>query len=637
MPAGLACGALAALCAAAAHGAGNPAIENVLVTGTLAPQEALTASVSVLDSEQIRALNKTRVADLLKTLPGLLVEEQGGPGGLSAVSIRGGEANFTLVMVDGVAVNDPTNARGGSFDFSNINPDTVDRIEVVRGAQSAIYGSDALAGVINIITRQPAQGHHQQARAEWGQHDYANASASALGAEGALDYVVELASRDDGEPEPGSTRNTDNANLRLGWQVSESQQLRFGYRYLDGKRTSYPEQSGGEQYALFDALDDSHYTQDVLSMDWGAQLSSRWRSTVTASRFEQQEDYTSPGIFPYFEVPPNAADTKFTRDQLRWINTVQIATGYEANIGADYRRDDGNSDGYLEFFGERAPTDFALQRDTRGVFADLVATPLEALLLHTSLRYDDPDDFDSETSWQAGAKYHLGAGVTAAANWGEAYKLPSFFALGHALVGNPDLQPEQGESADLGLAWEANDALTLGATAFNNDFRDLVDFDNDTFRNVNRKHVQTSGVELQAQWWPLESLSLRNQATYTDIDVKNEDTVLTGRPNWTASVVASWQIAAQWQTALDYLYGGQQWASSRHTGEQVTAELDAYHRVDWVLQWQLAPAWQLQFAVDNVLDERYQTAVGFNAPQRQVRLGVVFSHDASPVARGGSD
>jgi len=617
---------LLVLASGAARAARAPAIENVLVTGSLAPREALTSSLSVLDARQIQALNKTTVADLLKTLPGLLVEEQGGPGGLTAVSIRGGESNFTLVMVDGVAVNDPTNVRGGSFDFSHINPNSVDRIEVVRGAQSAIYGSDALAGVINIITRRPSQGHGQQARVEWGQHGYADVGASAFGREDDVDYAVELYRRDDGEPVPGSSRDSDNANLRLGWQVSEAQQLRLGLRYLDGERASYPEQGGGEAYAVLDALDRSDFTQDIASLEWGAQLSAQWRSTLTGSRFRQDERYRSPGIFPYAEVPPNAADTTFTRDQLRWINTVQFARVYEANIGADFRREDGQSDGYVEFAGQRAPTDFALDRDTRGVFADLSATPVAALLLHTSLRYDDPDDFDSETSAQAGARYTAGGGVTLAANWGEAYKLPSFFALGHALVGNPDLKPEQGESRDLGVSWAARDTLRLGVTGFDNDFRDLVDFDDETFRNVNRQHVQTRGVELQADWQPAQGLDLRGQATYTDIDVKNEDTVLTARPQWTASVVAQWRFAEQWDTALDYLYSGEQWASSRHTGEQVTERLNDYHRLDWVLRWQAAPAWQLQLSVDNVLDERYETAVGFYAPQREVRLGVTFNN-----------
>ena len=604
----------------------NKAIEDVLVTGAYSPQPALTSSVSVLNSEQIAALNKTTLADLLKTLPGILVEEQGGPGGLTAVSIRGGEANFTLVLLDGVEVNDPTNFRGGGFDFANLNPSMVDRIEVVRGAQSSIYGSDALAGVINIITRRPQEGHTQDVRLEGGEHDYYDLGASALGSLGDFSYTVQLASRDDGEPVPNSTRKSDSANLRLGWRSVSGHDLNIGYRYLDGTRKTYPEQSGGPKYALIDTLDRSDYTQKILSLDWAIQVSSIWRSAIVANRFEAEDSYKSPGISPFFEVPPNAADTDFTRDRLQWVNSLQLTEDYTVSIGADYRHEDGESDSYLEFFGERSPTDFDLDRDASGFFTDLTASPLEALLLQGSVRYDDPDDFDSETTWKAGAKYTPGGGVTLAANWGEAYKLPSFFALGNALVGNPELQPEQGESWDIGVAWESNDSLRLEVTWFDNDFRDLVDFDDETFRNVNRKNVQTSGVELQADWQALAAVSLRTQATYTDIDVKNDNTALTGRSDWTASAVVQWRIDDKWDAALDYQYVGEQWASSRHTGEQVTGELDDYHRLDWVLRWQLVRAWELQLSVDNILDESYETAVGFFAPSREFRLGVRFSN-----------
>ncbi len=614
------------LTAGGASAAVNSIMEDVLITGTLAPQRALTSSVSVLDSQQIKALNKTTVADLLKTLPGLLVEEQGGPGGLTAVSIRGGESNFTLVLVDGIAVNDPTNSRGGGFDFANLNPNMVDRIEVVRGAQSAIYGSDALAGVINIITRKPTQGHNQDVYVELGEHDYSEVGLSALGSLGDVNYTLELATRDDGEPVPGSSRENNSANLRLGWQPVVGHDINLGYRYLDGDRKSYPEQSGGPQYSLFDEQDKSDYTQKIVYLGWAAQISSAWRSALTANRFEAKDRYQSPGISPYFEVPPNSADTDFTRDHLQWVNSLQLAQGYSVDVGADYRHEDGQSEGFIEYFGDLNPTDFDLDRDTSGFFAGITASPTDALLLQGSLRYDSPEGFDSETSFQAGVQYTVGSGVAVAANWGEAYKLPSFFALGHALVGNPDLKPEQGESWDLGVTWEAADALRLAATVFHNDFRDLVDFDDETFRNVNRNNVQTRGLELQVDWQPLTAFSLRSQATYTDIDVKNEDTVLTGRPEWTASVVAQWHITEQLNAALDYVYTGQQWAASRHTGAEVTQELHDFGRLDWVLRWQPVAAWQVELSVDNLLNEHYETAVGFSASQRELRIGVMFSH-----------
>ncbi len=602
------------------------ALENVLVTGAYAPQSELTSSVSVLDAQQIRALNKRTISDLLKTLPGLLVEEQGGPGGLTAVSIRGAESNFTLVLLDGVPVNDPTNFRGGGFDFANLNSSLVERIEVVRGAQSAVYGSDALAGVINIITRRPEVGHQQEVYAQWGEDNFSDIGFSAMGKAGALDYTLEIASRDDGDAVEGSGRETGSANLRLGWQLTDAHRLSASYRYLDGERTSYPEQGGGPEFALSDELDESDYEDQIVALSWDAQVTEQWRSTLSASRFDHEEQYFSPGIVPYDAVPPNAADTDFQRDQLQWVNTIGLAEGYQLNLGADYRDEEGDSEGYLEFYGFQFPTDFEMDRASRGVFASLSAQPIDDFLLQGSARYDDPDDFDSETSINVGGSYFFAGGFSVAANWGEAFKLPSFFALGHPLVGNLDLKPELATSWDVGVAWESGDRLRLEVTYFDNDYEDLVDFDSDEFRNVNRKNIETSGVELQANWQVLAGLSLSAQATYTDIDVKGEDTVLTGRPEWSAGAVAQWQFAEHWNTALNYQYTGEQWAVSRHTDPAVTKELDDFHRLDWSLRWQPLVAWQLQLSVDNLLDVSYETSVGFPAPERAVRVGVRFSH-----------
>lgn len=601
-------------------------IESVLVTGTYAPAGALTSAVSVLEEQQIRALNKRTLAGLLKTLPGVLVEEQGGPGGLTAVSIRGGEANFTLVLLDGVPLNDPTNFRGGGFDFADLGAALIERIEVVRGAQSAIYGSDALAGVINIITRRPPQDHVQQLQTEVGEDDYSDISFSAQGRFGGLDYSAELASRDDGEPVKGSERDSDRASLRLGWQLTRDHRVNAAYYYLDGNRASYPEQSGGPEYALRDDLDRSDYKNQVWSLGWSARVNDYWRSQLTGSHLKREEDYTSPGIDPYFDVPPNGTVTDFRRNDLQWVNALQSGDAFRLNLGADYRDEDGDSSGYVEYFGQSLPTDFELDRSTVGVFADASITPAQGLLLQGALRYDDPEDYDSETSVHIGASYDLTSQLRVAINRGEGFKLPSFFALGHALVGNPALQPEKATTWDLGLAWEASRQLRLEATWFQNEFDDLVDFDEESFRNVNRSDVETSGVELQGSWQPLDRFSLSGQATYTDLDVKNEPTVLTGRPDWTAGLVGQWQVAADWSTVLDYQWVGEQYAVSRHTGQEVVEELGDFHRLDWVLRWQPRDALTLEFSVDNLMDEDYQTAVGFPAPGRSARLGVRLTH-----------
>lgn len=159
-----------------------------------------------------------------------------------------------------------------------------------------------------------------------------------------------------------------------------------------------------------------------------------------------------------------------------------------------------------------------------------------------------------------------------------------------------------------------------------NKYEDLVDFDSATFKNVNRNNIETSGVELQADWAATDALAINGQATWTDIDVKGEDTVLTGRPEWVASLVARWQFTEDWQTSLDYRYTGEQWAISRHTLAEQTTELDDYHRIDWVLHWNPADHWHLQLSADNLLDEDYETSVGFPAPGRSFRFGVRYGN-----------
>lgn len=599
-------------------------LEHTLVTGTYAPLAELTASVSVLEQAQIQALNKRSLSEVLQTLPGLLVEQQGGPGGLTAVSIRGAESNFTLVLLDGVPVNDPTNSRGGGFDFANLNPALVERIEVVRGAQSAVYGSDALAGVINVITQRADAGHQLQLKGEWGEDEFTHYSAGARGAAGDWDYSLAYAYRDDGEPVPGSTRESDNVRLRLGWQPAQGHRLELGYRYLNGNRTTYPEQSGGPLYAVTDDLDSSDYRDEVYSLSWQASLTDSWTSYLVMDRFEHQEDYNSPGILPYTEVPPNGAKTVFRQDRLRWVNTLAIGPDTEINLGADYRNEQADSDGYIEFSAVTFPADYRLDRSTRGVFVSGSSEVFERLLLQGSVRHDDPQGFNAETTFNLGGRYRLTETLSFSANRGDAFKLPSFSALGHPLVGNPDLVPEKASNWDLGLGWQVTDTLYLATCGFLNDYENLVDLDSETFRNVNRKNIETRGVELEMAWQALSSVSLRGQLTYTDIDVQGEDTVLTGRPEWVGALTGTWQLSPSWATTLDYRYTGEQWSSTRYAGFEQSRELDDFHRIDWVLRWAFASDWQARLSADNLLDEEFQTSIGFPAPGRALRVGIEY-------------
>lgn len=633
---GKTCFSAAIFCVTAPHTlAQTTEFEEVLVTGTHAPVSTLTNAVAVLSEQEIDALRKRTVVELLQTLPGVLVEAQGGPGGLTAVSIRGGESNFTLVLLDGVPINDPTNTRGGSVDFANLSADLVERIEVVKGAQSAVYGSDALTGVINIITRTPEAGHQQRAHFEVGEDSYRQTSLSASGSEqlesDSIYYVVELQDKHSAREKISgvrySLRDNRSANLRIGWSQPSKQghAVNASYRFLEGDRASFPEQSGGPLFASANDLELGDSKQRTASLSWAFSPAAYWRSQLSVSRFDFEEAVVSPGIVPFLDVPPLASDSEFTRDLWRWTNTLEISPAFSLQAGVDLRDEEGSSEGFVEFFGAQLPTDFSLSRSTQGAFATALYAPTDALDLQASVRLDDPEDFSSETSAALGIEFRANDMLAVFANWGEAYKLPSFFALGHPLVGNAQLKPEQATTWDAGVRWQPASNVNLEIAGFFNEFRDLIDFDDAAFINVNRNEVESKGAEMQLLWQPSSSVNVRAQATYTDLEVIGEDSVLTGRPDWTAGLSALWQLAPTVSGALDYRYSGKQWSTSLHTGESVTERLGDYHRVDVTLAWRPSKRYQLELMLDNILDENYQGAVGFPGPGRAARVGFRFA------------
>jgi len=611
----------------AAFSSAEDQLETVVVTGSFSPSplSEMTASTTVIDYDELQRLNKQLLSDVLRTVPGLLIEEQGGGGGLTSVSIRGGEANFTQILLDGVALNDPTNSRGGSHDLRNINPYSVARIEIVRGPQSAVYGSDAMAGVVNIISLDPRESRPATLRMEMGERGYRDYGFSASSTMDQLGVAIDLSSRESGEVIEGSRRDIDTVGVRARWQPSQENQLSLQVRHLEGERSSYPEQSGGPLFAVSDALDAGDFRQSTVALGWDSEFGPRWQSRLSGSYFSQAEDYRSPGVFPYSSVPANGSETDFEREQLSWVNTLKLAQSYQLNLGADYRDEQGNSAGYVDV-GVQLPTDYRLARKTTGAFLELRAQPLEALLLQSSVRYDSPDSFDDETTVRLGARFALSSSVTLLTNWGEGFKLPSFFALGHGLVGNPELLPETVSAWDAGIEWQALQSVEITTSAFFNAYDDLIDFDPEAFTNVNRRRVESKGVEWLVHWRPADALTAKMHATYTDIEVVGEDVMLLGRPEWKAGAWLDWQLTPQWRLGFDYAWNGAVPASSLHTGQSVVSVIDDYHRLDWRLSWQPAPVFNAELAVDNLLDANYETAVGFPAPGRMLRLALTWQY-----------
>ncbi|MEZ5564758.1 MAG: TonB-dependent receptor [Gammaproteobacteria bacterium] len=626
--------ALAVLLSSAAVAAdpAPTAAEELIVTGTrLAADEAvLPNATTVLDRFDIEARNPAVASDLLRDVPGLHVN-QPGAGGVTQIFIRGSEPNFTVFMLDGIKVNDPNNTRGGSFDLASLNLANIERVEIVRGPQSSIYGSDGLAGVINFIS-QPGGDHlSANVEVEAGGDEFRRGTIQAGGPVGRdVRFSLQATSRDDGEAVPGSTYEADTVSGRLRITPADNMVANVYARYASMDSSSFPEQSGGPDLAVLRTLDHAEADDYSLGTDLDWTLNDVWSVQAVASLYDRSDEYASPGISPGDQVPPNGAANELDRYNAALRTTVRPGNRLVATFGVDFQRESGDSEGYVDFGpGIRIPNDFALDRDIVGVFAEGRYLVGDQLVLQGSIRHDDPDEVSGETTGKLGAVYTLGNGTTRLrANWGSGFKLPSFFALGSPLVGEPTLKPETSRSVELGVTQTLLDgAAEVGVTVFDNDYRNLIDFDPDTFKNVNRDAVTTRGAEFSGQWALSSTLALRGQATWTDIDVKHTDRELLQRPDWRGGAGLRWTPTERWLLDLNWLYVGDVLDSSIPTG---ILTLNAWNRVDANASWVVTPRLKLTLAVDNLLDSNYQEAVGFPAAGIRPRLGVRYLFGALP-------
>lgn len=601
-------------------------LETIVVTENYAPSSitATAASVTVLDSEALSALNKAQLSDALRTLSGVLIEEQGGAGGLVAVSIRGGEGNFTKILLNGVALNDPTNVRGGSYDLNLLNDLEVDRIEVVKGPQSVIHGSDALAGVIHLVTPKPGATMRPKVSFEGGQDGYSNLRASAGADLGSVGVFVNAGTRDSGDWVAGSERQVDFVNAMAAWSIGQNDDFTAQLHWLEGDRTSYPEQGGGPRLSVSPALERSDYTSELAALTWARDWNASFSSDIKVNSLRYEEQTDSPGIVPYTSVPANGTDAVFKQTTVAWVNTAEFGNNHSLSFGADYRDESGDSKGYLDF-GFLIPTDYRLSRETTGVFLQWRSRLADALDLNLSTRYDDTDQGQNQHTSRFGLRYGLTPALALRANWGQGFKLPSFFALGHALVGNPDLLPEEAKGFDLGAEWKLSDSSILGLTWFENRYTNLIDFDPQAFTNVNRDRVDTQGIELWGQWQSGENFSLDFALIKTVIEVAGSARELEGRPDWQANLGALWTLNSDLTMRLDYRWVGEVISSSLHTGQSFSQALDDQRQLDWRLSWNATVNLRVNLAVDNVLDNDFETSVGFPNAGRMLRAGIQWT------------
>lgn len=587
---------------------------------------ASTSKVATIDKTHIDARHARNVAELLQSVPGLYLEQASGRGGVSSVYMRGGDPNFTLVLIDGVAVNNPTNSRGGSYDLSTLNIADIERIEVAQGPMSAIYGSGALSGVINIITRRGHGEGQSGGELSAGEHGYRAARVYTAGGFSGGDYALTASTVDEGEPLEGTRFENSMLSGNFGFELGASTLARVNVRASSGDHANFPDDSGGPEYAVYRLSDEREVDERIAGISLTHDGGSNWRQQINFSWYQSEDSFDSPGVAPGirnpFGIPANFADNDFTRYTLDWRHDIDLNANTRLILGASGSKEDGETTGGLDLGGFVLPTAFELQRDNWALFAEGHVQISDGLLLQAAARQDFPDEFSSQFIPKLGAVYSLSGGRTVLrANWGKGFKLPSFFALGHPIVGNPTLRPERARSTDLSLThrFAAKNAETT-LTLFHNRFEDLIDLrETPSLLLVNRSEVTTRGAQLELMFAPATDVSARAHLDYVDSDIRDSNEELRNRPEWRAGVALDWRYSESLGVKLDVNYTGSVHDSSIPTGDR---DRDAYTRADLAFDWRPAEQWSVFLVIDNLFDADYEDAIGFPAPGINARAGL---------------
>jgi outer membrane cobalamin receptor len=603
----------------------------IIVTGSrvaTAPDD-IAANVTVLERDEFDVEKPTKLADVLERVAGVHVDQVGGRGGTGSVYVRGADPNYTLVLVDGVRVNDPTNARGGSFDLSALDMADVERVEIARGPYSAVYGGDALAGVINIVTRHaPAARGYASIDAMGGAYDTREIALNAGGPGAAGDWNMGFSDSHEGEQVRGNEFASQRLSGSINTEFGASTTLNVSGRYSETKREGFPDDSGGYEFAEIRDVEKRKANEGVF----GVGVTHRAGDVTFAlslGYFDRDDHIDSPGVAPGirdpFGVPPSIVDTNLKRFTATFTGTQKFSELVTLAYGAEWQREEGTSDGSLDFGGGFVlPTSFALTRTSWAPFAEVRLESSFGLSSQIGVRVDNPDGYSSVTSPRVRVAYEFAdSGFTVAGAWGKAFKLPSLYALGHPLVGNPDLVPERGESYELELSQALLDGKARwSATYFDGEFRNAIDFDSGPPPMlVNRNRVDTSGFELAGQLGVGEQWTLDASVTNAKSRIASGGE-LRNRPEWRGGVGAHWSPSAALKFSATATYVGTSFDSSIATGD---VDLPAYTRVDASAVWQISPRFESYLVIDNLTDQQYEQFVGFEVRGIAPRLGVKFN------------
>ena len=600
--------------------------ESVIVTATRipTPQDELGNSVTLIDAAAIDARQQRTLPDVLQDVPGLNVVQTGALGGQTSLFMRGTNSSHTKLLLDGIDIADPSTPNN-TADIGKLLTGDIARVEVLRGPGSALYGSDAIGGVVNVITAGGEGPLRLTASAEGGSFDTFNQRAAISGSEGGFHYALSLDHVHAGDTmvtplrliPAGQVRHPDSydglqATAKLGYDLTGNLDV--------GLAAHYNESVGKVTNDAFNAVTFFYGPSASQTRNATLQYASRAFAHLTLGRFEQTLGFAYSNAITSSADPDNGyVLSKGDRVKLDWQGDLQFTDGQTLVLGAETARDALHPG---VFFG--TPSSLSAGTTTNAGFAELQSDFGNGLYNSAGLRYDDNTRFGSKLTYHLAPSWTIAAtGTRLKASLGTGFKAPALQQLYGAFGGNPALKPETSTGYDMGFEQALfGGAVTGGATWFHNDIRNLINnvFSAGTFSNLNIGKARTQGVESFAAWKVTDTLSLRADYTYTDAINATAHTALTRRPHNMLGLTADWRAMDDLSLAASVLFTGPQADVDREFGTPV--RLASFTVVNLAASYRVSQSWSLFGRVENAADQQYEAPYGFLRPGIGATAGI---------------
>ena len=621
---------------AASSALSNPEAETeeIVVSATRieTPINEIGSSVTVITDKEIERDQKRTLPDVLRTVPGLNIVQTGGPGGKTSVFMRGSNSNHTKVLIDGIDANDPS--QDGVFDFGQVLTSDIAQVEVLRGPQSSLYGSDAIGGVVNIVTKKGEGPPQFTGRLEGGSFETFNQTASVRGSVSRFNYSFNVAHfLADDTPvtpldllPPGRKRINDSyenttVSTKLGVDLTDASSASILWDAIpippcfSRARTSRffrvfrpPAQSEQNARQLFTR-------GDARLALFGGAFKNRFGVGYTNYRTTIQAPDTG------FGLPPeniNHGD----RIKFDWQGNVELGKGHALILGVEDQTD------------RLLDSPISAENGNIAGFAELQSEVIENLFVAASGRYDDNERFGGKATWRIAPAYLIPkSGTKLKASYGTGFKAPSLTQLfvsfpAFNFFANPNLQPEESEGYDFGFEQAlAEERVRFGATYFHNDITNLIAA-NATFTSlINIGEATTEGVEAFVSLAVTDRFKVRGDYTYTDAIDDTTGLELLRRPRHKASLNVVWLPTDRLTISATALYVGSQVDGNRSFSIQ-RLDTDPYFVVNLAADYDLGKGVTLFARIDNLFDERYENPTGFQRPGFGVFAGIRVNFDA---------